>query len=265
MAAVTCVLVYHDVRPHPLTGFERFAVTPSRLREQLEALLTAGFRPLSLHEVEQPDRNSGSTFAVTVDDGFDSFADHLLPVLEALGIPSTLFVPTGLVGAHPSWMGDGAERIRLLDWVELEQLARRGVDLAPHGAFHRHLDAMTYAECLEELTTSREQLECRLGVAATRLAYPYGHHNVWVRRAVRAAGFRTAYAVDDLPVVGAAPPTAVPRVAPTQEQSGSDLLQHVGDRASHPARSYYKSRHLVARARRLRQVPITNLTQVWHP
>jgi peptidoglycan/xylan/chitin deacetylase (PgdA/CDA1 family) len=261
--SLTCVLTYHDVRPQPVNGYERFTLTPGRLREQLEAVLAAGFRPVTLHEVEHRGPRAGSAFAVTVDDGFDSFASYVLPVLQELSIPSTLFVPTGLVGSHPTWLGDGADRLRLLDWTELAELVRQGVDVAPHSVLHRHLDALPYTDCLDELTRSRVELESHLGIRSPRMAYPFGHHNLWVRRAARAAGFTAAYAVDDLPIVGTTAMRALPRVSPSQHVTGEALLQHVAERASRTSRPYYKGRRLASRVRRLRHVPVKNLTQSW--
>jgi peptidoglycan/xylan/chitin deacetylase (PgdA/CDA1 family) len=46
-----------------------------------------------------------------------------------------------------------------------------------------------------ELNESKEEIEDRLGRPCEDLAYPYGEHDERVRAAVRAAGYRRAYAL----------------------------------------------------------------------
>src|SRR5688572_14000053 len=84
------VLGYHAVSrtwPAPL------AVTPDALRQQLELLVRAGYRGATFHDaVTSPPE--AKTLVVTFDDAYASVAELARPVLEALGLPGTVFVVT---------------------------------------------------------------------------------------------------------------------------------------------------------------------------
>ena len=51
---------------------------------------------------------SSRTLAVTFDDGYRSVLTHARPILERLGLPATVFVPTDFVGATSPMRGPGS-------------------------------------------------------------------------------------------------------------------------------------------------------------
>ena len=88
------VLTYHSISdgPPPL------CTTSQQLAEQVDFLIGLGWEPTSLRagidefeSVAPASLSSPPRFAATFDDGYRDFADHALPVLEARGIPATLF------------------------------------------------------------------------------------------------------------------------------------------------------------------------------
>ena len=97
------VLCYHGVS-------ERWpsylAVTPNQMARQLGFLVDRGFRGATFEQaVTSPPARR--TLAVTFDDGYRSVMTHALPILERLGLPGTVFVPTDFVGRDGpmSWPG----------------------------------------------------------------------------------------------------------------------------------------------------------------
>src|SRR3954451_9220905 len=95
------VLCYHAVTerwPNELS------VDPEALERQVRLLLRRGYRGVRFAEVTS-DEGPSKRFAITFDDAYRSVCDEAAPVLERLGVPATVFVPTAWVGADEpmSW------------------------------------------------------------------------------------------------------------------------------------------------------------------
>lgn len=116
--------------------------------------------------------------AVTFDDGDRSVLEHAFPVLSELGVPGTVFVPAGTVGAPG-----------LLDWDELGLLAAAGWEIGSHSITHACLTRLDDASLDEELRGSRELIEAQLSLPCRSIAYPYGESDARVRAAAARAGF----------------------------------------------------------------------------
>jgi peptidoglycan/xylan/chitin deacetylase (PgdA/CDA1 family) len=118
---------------------------------------------------------------VTFDDAWaDNHANALGPLVEH-AIPSTLYVPSRLLG-RPGHLTRG----------QLLEMAGAGVRIGAHSRTHADLPTCGDAELEREVRGSREDLEDLLGEPVTRFAYPAGRHDARVRAAVAAAGFRSA-------------------------------------------------------------------------
>ena len=94
------------------------------------------------------DPPAARTVAVTFDDGFRSVREVGLPVLESLGVPATLFVPTALIGRREPFAWPGLDRwahggdrdeLRGLRWDEVAELAALGWEIGSHTRTHPRL------------------------------------------------------------------------------------------------------------------------------
>jgi peptidoglycan/xylan/chitin deacetylase (PgdA/CDA1 family) len=191
------VLCYHAVSdrwPSPL------AVSPERLDAQLCTLLGRGYVGTTFHRALS-DPPAPRTLAVTFDDGFRSVLTRGRPVLDRLGLPATLFVPTALIdGGRPmswpgveEWMGGPhEEELAGLTWAELAELARSGWEVGSHTRTHARLTALADAPLEAELRASREECERALDRPCHSLAYPYGAVDARVAGAARRAGYAAA-------------------------------------------------------------------------
>ncbi len=102
------ILSYHRVTPDferdAREGLASLLVSVDGLRRQLELVgrtrefvtLAAARRILA----EPPRPEASDVAAVTFDDGYAEVAEHAYPVLAAMGIPATVFVPTGYLGTE---------------------------------------------------------------------------------------------------------------------------------------------------------------------
>ena len=208
------ILCYHSVDPEwdsPL------AVTPAAFARQA-AWLRAHRRVLPLAEalprLDATGRLPRGRAVLTFDDGFADNHTHVLPVLRREGLPGTVFLvaQTLTPGGRPvDWVRTpGAGALRTLTVDQVLEMQDAGVDFQSHSWAHRDLVDLTYAECLRDLTDSREFLSELLGRPVTVLAYPRGLHDGKVRAAAEAAGY--AYALSLPERAEEVGPYAVPRV-----------------------------------------------------
>jgi peptidoglycan/xylan/chitin deacetylase (PgdA/CDA1 family) len=173
------------------------AVSPEQLEDELSYLLGRGFDPVTFSEAvagSEPAR----LLAVTFDDAYRSVYDRARPILENLGVPGTVFVPTAFPGSRApmSWSGideflDGPSAAELVPagWDELRALSRSGWEIGSHTRSHPHLPSLGDAELSRELEESRWECERHVGVPCTAIAYPYGDTDERVAKAAAAAGY----------------------------------------------------------------------------
>ena len=148
--------------------------------------LAAGRVHVPIVEVDDAVRRPGREWprravAVTFDDAWQDVYANALPVLSAAGIPSTLYVPTKLIGSR-----------EYMTRAQVQECAAAGMRIGGHSQSHVDLRACNDAELEREVRGCREDLEDLLGEAMTGFAYPYGHHDERVHAAVAAAGFTSA-------------------------------------------------------------------------
>lgn len=190
------ILCYHGISDR---WPARLSIAPDRLRAHLRMLLRRGWRAERFSEAVLAS-NSRRTLSVTFDDAYRSVLTDALPVLQELGIPGTLFVPTAHVGGRPmSWLGidnwfGGPHESELIGctWEEIRALAHAGWEIGSHTLTHPHLTAVSDRELEHELRESKAECEAELGTECRSLSYPYGDHDDRVVEAVRQAGYVVA-------------------------------------------------------------------------
>jgi peptidoglycan/xylan/chitin deacetylase (PgdA/CDA1 family) len=207
------VLCYHAVSHH---WPSILAVTPDRLRDQLEFLVRHGYSGVTFSELVAGE-GAAKAVAITFDDGYRSVLDHGFPILSEFGFPATVFVPTSLVGLSGpmSWSGidkweGGSHEAELtpMTWDELRSLRDAGWEIASHTQTHPKLPELGDEELRAELVTSREICTRELGSTCRSIAYPYGAFDDRVVAAARDAGYEAAGIVG----LGPAEPLRWPRV-----------------------------------------------------
>jgi peptidoglycan/xylan/chitin deacetylase (PgdA/CDA1 family) len=191
------VLCYHAVSDD---WPAQIAVTGERFSDQLRTLVERGYVGATFTEaVLSPPQ--ARTLAVTFDDALRSVLERAFPVLEEIGLPGTVFVPTEFVGlGRPvGWAGtdrwlDGphAEELVPMTWDELRLLEAAGWEIASHTHTHPRLVTIGDEELREELAGSKARIEEALGKPCRSLAYPFGEVDERVVEAARGAGYAAA-------------------------------------------------------------------------
>jgi peptidoglycan/xylan/chitin deacetylase (PgdA/CDA1 family) len=206
-------LYYHGVSDRWPSAL---AVSPERLRIQLEYVLEQGYQGVTFSQLVAGDLPRRAV-AVTFDDGYRSVFERALPVLSELGMPGTVFVPTGLTGrSEPmswpgieQWLGTPfQEELMPLSWDQARALHEAGWEIGSHTVTHARLPKLGHAAVVDQLVESREECARELGVPCRTLAYPYGDQDRRVREAAREAGYTAAAGVR----VGPLDPFCWPRI-----------------------------------------------------
>jgi peptidoglycan/xylan/chitin deacetylase (PgdA/CDA1 family) len=189
------VLCYHGVaRSTPDLDPEFLQVHPDRFRRQVELLLDAGFRFVTVAELAE--RLDGGEpepglAALSFDDGWHDNHEIVLPLLQELGVPFTVYVATGLIGKPNPWLAPAAGA-RMMTEHELRELAAAGVELGAHTVSHADLTLLGGEECEREIRDSRESLEAIAGQPVRTFAYPFCKYDATALSTVERLGFDAA-------------------------------------------------------------------------
>jgi peptidoglycan/xylan/chitin deacetylase (PgdA/CDA1 family) len=191
------ILGYHGVAACPRKDDEfMLQLPPARFRAQLELLLSAGYQFVTVAELAR--RAAGRCpppgwAAVSFDDAMRNVLTEAFPILTALGIRATVYVPTDWLGRHSPWIGPGGDGAILTE-AELRQLVAAGWELGSHTATHADLSKLDHAGCRRELDASCEVLRPIAGAPVQTLAYPFGRYGAAAIGAARDAGLLAAVA-----------------------------------------------------------------------
>lgn len=175
------VLMYHELGDVENGLYVRVA----DFAAQLAYLAEAGYQPISMdalydhfvHGRPLPRK----PVVITFDDGYRSFWEVAVPLLQQYEYPAIVFVITELVG-----------NARYVTWDQLRALPAMGFEVGSHTATHPDLRLLGDARLQQEIAGSRELLARELGQEVRYFCYPVGLYNDNVVQAVRDAGYLAA-------------------------------------------------------------------------
>lgn len=183
------IVMYHGVG-----GID--GITVESLERQLRALkarrlvvrLTEAVQMLGRPGVED-------LAAITFDDGYRDFMELAVPVLSALQLPATLFVPGAWLGKTNGWDAGHVTERAIMTARELRELDHTLVTVGAHGMTHRRLSRVDHSILHAETALARRIIEDACGRPVNLFAYPYGQSDDFdasAERAVETAGFVAA-------------------------------------------------------------------------
>ena len=114
-----------------------------------------------------------------------------MPILSELGIPATVYAPSGWLGGTSPWISPGDDG-EILSEAELRQIAAAGWEIGAHTVTHADLSVLDYDRCREEIDRSRDALQQVSGVPVETFAYPFGRYGRAAVEAVRDSGLLAA-------------------------------------------------------------------------
>ncbi|XOV90946.1 MAG: polysaccharide deacetylase family protein [Bacteroidota bacterium] len=160
-------------------------VSVKNFRAHLEYLKQAGFKVMNFSDAigyMKNDQPVMKVAVITIDDGFSSFYENGLPLLEEFAFPATLFINTETVGGN-SYMS----------WDELKDAGKRGVEIGNHThshAFFLDIDnEKRYDQFAAEIKTCQDLIKENLEFTPKVFAYPYGEFDARMKAIVQESGF----------------------------------------------------------------------------
>ena len=196
------VLMYHRVGDSRNNLERKYCVSPTRFASHMHTLARAGWRALPIDRffawLEGRDVMPERSFMLTFDDGFLGVHEHAAPVLAALRWPATVFLVTQLIGKRDHFnevRHPGSATYPLLGVNHIRELLGQGFRFHSHTRTHADLPTLDDSTLHDELAGARNDLHDLLGESVHYLAYPYGHYDDRVLRAVQDAGYRAAFSV----------------------------------------------------------------------
>jgi peptidoglycan/xylan/chitin deacetylase (PgdA/CDA1 family) len=182
------VLLYHSVNYRAAVGDREWTVSPREFAAHLNVVAASGRTPMTVEAIADALRGERPLpprpVAITFDDGFADSYDALTAIADR-GLVATIYITTEEIGA--------ASRLTASRVAEVARWA--AVDVGAHAVSHRRLDELSQGDVEREVTASRSQLEDVVQTRVASFAYPHGAYDGRVRRAVVAAGYRSAAAV----------------------------------------------------------------------
>jgi peptidoglycan/xylan/chitin deacetylase (PgdA/CDA1 family) len=218
------VLMYHRIASDGPNDLARYRLSPDAFREQMLWLRRHGYHTINSEQLAWFIANNhpfvGRPVLITFDDGYDDFARHAWPVLQANDFSAEVFIVTDLVGKCPEWDAAFGNPAPLMDADKIVALASEGVFFGSHLASHSRSDELATWNLAEELTRSHEQLKKWLRQSVTSFAAPFGCTDQRLRSLAAECGFKTGFST----VSGAASLQADPLNLPRIEVRGDCKL-----------------------------------------
>jgi peptidoglycan/xylan/chitin deacetylase (PgdA/CDA1 family) len=224
-------LLRHTVQRRRVTLVMFHDIAPA-YAEQAFAFLKRVYNVISLEDFLMARRKGDGrllpsrALVITLDDGHARNRE-LLPIVEKLDLPVTIFLCAGIAGTrrhfwfkyrHPDVRVEqmktvpNAERLQTLaragfdplrEWEQPQALSRQDIEhmrsrvsFQSHTLLHPCLPHCTDEEAWAEIAGSRQTLEQEYGLRVSAIAFPNGDYNARDLALVRRAGYECAITVD---------------------------------------------------------------------
>lgn len=214
------ILMFHHIATVPARGSSPTLYVPAGLfRRQMSALAGAGYHAVTLAQVVAAWRGGPALPArpvvLSFDDGYTDQYTQALPTLRAHHWPGVLYLLANTALA------------KRLSSDQVRRFLDAGWELGAHSLTHADLTKVSATRLRHEVADSRAILATQFATEVTTFAYPFGHADARVERAVRAAGYVTATTTQ----FGIARPQAdherLPRIIVTPDTTPATLLAQI--------------------------------------
>lgn len=134
----------------------------------------------------------GKVVGLTFDDGYRNNLLNAIPILRKHGFTATCYGVSRMIGGTNVWdHGKVAEKplMTLEDWRAWRDA---GMDIGSHTRTHANLPQLPSDATLDEIATSKHELEQTIGCEVRHFCYPYGKFTPEHVQMAREVGYRTA-------------------------------------------------------------------------
>lgn len=197
------ILMYHKVPDQPLDSQHKIFVTKNNFEKHLQFFkknnfTTLTFNELSLFRKAQKNWNDfpKKPLILTFDDGYKDNLENVNPLLKKHNFKAHIYLLADSKVDHNHWdtQNDNSQNSKkeyhpIVSLENRKQWLQSEFIIGSHGLRHDRLPLMNWNEKINELTTSKSQLESEFGVPVNSYAYTYGDTNVDCAEACEMSGY----------------------------------------------------------------------------
>lgn len=204
------ILAFHHIDKNFHPGINSYS--PRRFRKFISIFQQAGYEFVrladyveSMSTVERSEihgKGEGSPtrqIALTFDDGYESFYEHVVQILDEYSVPAMVFIPAAHIGKSNVW--DYSSMFRKSNHLSTRQIGELisiGIEFGSHGHTHTYLVELSDRLLKIELERSKKSLEDITGREVCFLSYPFGGWNDQIERHCIRAGYSRGFSLSHL-------------------------------------------------------------------
>ncbi|MCM8772859.1 MAG: polysaccharide deacetylase family protein [Candidatus Omnitrophica bacterium] len=186
------VLSYHRVNPWYKS--DALTVNIEEFKKQIEYLIFKKFKFLKADEYISTGNEIRKKVLLTFDDGFADNYWFAYEFLEKLNIKPLIFLVVNYINTDKIFLRyKSVEKDRFLNWKEIFDMAKNGVEFGSHTLTHPHLTLLSEEKIKEEIINSKKMIEDKLGKEVKFFCYPYGEFNKKIEEIVKKSGYKKAF------------------------------------------------------------------------
>jgi len=167
------ILCYHQIVPDDFDytsippGNRPYALQRSRFIQQVEYLAKNQFKSLTIVEylnlMNQGKKLPNKSVIISFDDGNKSDYDEVFPIMQKYQLKAVFFI-----------IVDQVETNGYLNWSEINDMAKVGMEIGSHTMTHPFLHKLSEHDVKQEFEQSKLQLEKKIEQQVTTIAIPRG-------------------------------------------------------------------------------------------
>ena len=190
------ILMYHRVTDE---YGDRLSVPPSEFKRQMDLLVSAGYRVMTLARAlaDGMVQRRLPAVVITFDDGYHDFYRNVFPILREREFPAIVFVVPDFIDGKISLRRyrDLSGNSRSVTWEMLREMQEGGITVGAHSVTHQELTGLDSREAEMEIEISADIIEKRSGIRPEWFSYPRGKYSPLLAKMVQDSGYRGAVTV----------------------------------------------------------------------
>ncbi|MBR8461691.1 polysaccharide deacetylase family protein [Campylobacter sp. faydin G-105] len=196
------ILMYHmisDHLPKNASKFNRLRVKPEEFERQLIWLKNNGFKSYTLNELINLKHIPPKSIVLTFDDGYKDNFTNAFTLLKKYGFKATIFIVINRFNAD--WASDKDTKNKstelnaepMLSNEDVREMIASGlIEIGSHTLNHVNLPTLTETQKVNEIKSSKEQIEKIFSISCNTFAYPFGFFDDASVLAVKNANYTVA-------------------------------------------------------------------------
>ncbi len=160
------IFEYHRVNDET-ANTDDYSLSKEEFQEELNYFKANGYNTISLMEYVRAQKYGEelpeNPIILTFDDGYEDNYTNMMPIVKAMGMKATMFVPTNFIGKE-----------NYVDWLQLKEMQDNGIEIGSHTANHLPLDTVADEKLDDEIKLSKLLMEWNGMKTIYFFSYPNG-------------------------------------------------------------------------------------------